>query len=552
MAVLTGGFNAWSFWWWSSASAALAPLMVLAGIAGIAACWIVKDPRGRFIQGAALIATLVAVVIPQAAVINTRIFYTTDSAAFDQIAGRALLRGRDPYVESMTAAARTLLKVPALFWTDTVAGGHVAHFSYPAGSFLLEVPAMLLGFHHMVVDWNDLIFWMVTVVLLFVLLPASLRWVAALVALIPTLVGGFSSGETDALFLPFLVLAVWRWDRFGQERSTGAARWIGPVALGLACAIKQEPWFCVPFLTVGIYLEAQRRERPALPLAIRYLATVVAVFAAVNMPFAVWQPSAWVHGTFLPLTGGLVADGQGIVTLAIHGVVSGANLTMLTFAAALAWVAGLMAFLLWYAELKRVWMMLVILPFFLAPRSLSSYMVDLVPVVVIAALSVQGVPRVVPTRRLSFLPGGGKRWLGAAVTLPCLGAVALCVLAFSGSPVSLSIKRVATTHSGRMVKDVEVLVHNETDATIDPHFIVNTGDTAVGFWASATHGAVHIAPHGTVLVTLYPPTATDAPQPGAGWVAEAYTVDPSWLSTSKLTPYPLPRTATTALQARSS
>ena len=107
------------------------------------------------------------------------------------------------------------------------------------GSFLLQVPALALGFHHQIVDWMDLFAWIVTGVLIFALLPGALRWVGGLLLLTPILSDIFGSGGTDAIFLPFLVLAVWRWDRFGRGEGAWAVRWMGPVALGLACAIKQ-------------------------------------------------------------------------------------------------------------------------------------------------------------------------------------------------------------------------------------------------------------------------------------------------------------------------
>ena len=86
----------------------------------------------------------------------------------------------------------------------------------------------------------------------------------------PAFVGAFSDGGTDALFLPFLVVAVWRWDRFGTGKGAGIAPWIGPVALGVACAVKQTPWFCLPLLLLGLGLEARRRGDRAwrVPVAI--------------------------------------------------------------------------------------------------------------------------------------------------------------------------------------------------------------------------------------------------------------------------------------------
>ena len=207
-------------------------------------------------------SVIVAAGIPEAVNVHLRQYYSTDSAAFNQVAARVLLHGHNPYTTTMASAAR-LLQVPAHNWTYTVNGGHVTSLSYPAGSFLFQVPAMALGFHHQIVDWMDLYAWLITGVLLFVLIPASVRWLAALLILTPIFVQMFSAGGTDAAFVPFLILAVWRWDRFHLGRSAGVASWIGPIALGLACSIKQTPWFCLPFLVVGLFIEAREHWSPS-------------------------------------------------------------------------------------------------------------------------------------------------------------------------------------------------------------------------------------------------------------------------------------------------
>jgi len=540
LAVLTGGLSAWGFWWWSSSMAVLAPAMVLAGIVGLAACWIAPDVRARYLQASAFVAVMAAELLPQVAEINTRRYYSTDSAAFDHVAAGLLLRGTDPYTRSMSRAASTLLSVPVRYWTDTVTGGHVSHFSYPAGSFLLPLPALALGFHHMAVDWTDLICWLTTVALLFALLPAALRWLAALIGLVPIFIGGFTSGGTDAMFLPFVVLALWRWDRYGAGRHAGLARWVGPVALGVACAIKQAPWFIVPFVAVGIYAEAGRQGRSPAPATVRYLGTVVGCFGVVNLPFIIWQPGAWFKGTVLPFTAGLVADGQGLVTLATHGVVGGVDLTMLSVAAVAALVAGLMAFAFWYSNLKRVWPILVVLPFFFSPRSLSSYLIDLVPAAVVAAVSVGDAHPAASSSPPRLLQGRWPSWRTAVVGATCVAVVGLCAVAFSGPPLALAIEGVSTTHDGRLIQEVEIAVHNQTSGWLTPHYIVNTGDTAVGFWSTRPGRVLRVGPHRTVSVVLYPPATTVAPQRGAHWLVEAYTGGPAWLNTSSLTPYPLP------------
>jgi hypothetical protein len=533
LAVVTGGVSLWGFWWWSPAVIALAPLMVAGGLVGVASAWLVRNPRARPFQGLALGAVVVTVLFPQSIEISTRSFYPTDSAAFDQGAARALLHGADPYVSSLPGVAH-LLSVPSHYWTYTVAGGHVTQFSYPAGSFLLNLPASALGVR-LPVDWTDLAAWLATIVLLFALLPSPLRWVAGLVGVTPFFVGAFSAGGTDAMFLPFLVVAVWRWDRYGRSTEPGPARWVGPVALGVACAIKQTPWFLVPMLVTGVFLEARRRGSAPMRLSARYLLTVVAVFVAVNLPFVMWHTRAWAHGTLIPLAGGLVADGQGLVTLATHGLTGGVNLDLLSLAGALALVGSIAAFVAWYPYLKRLWPVLMTIPFFISPRSLSSYFLDLFPVALVAALTVDGVARPEP-------PPRSPRQLLARpsvllVALSGLGVVLASFVAFHGPPpLQVSVRSVATSHGGTRLNTVTVSVVNRTSAVLVPHFLVNTGTSQnnEGFWRPTDEGQVVLEPHDSETVTLRPPARQDAPRRGARWLVEAYTLDPSWLSTSPL------------------
>jgi uncharacterized membrane protein len=537
LAVVTGGVDLWGFWWWSPLVVALAPLMIIGGLIGLASCWLVGSPRARRFQCVTLGAVIVTVLYPQSIEINTRSSYSTDSAAFDQVAARALAHGADPYVASMSGVAR-LLSVPAHYWTYTTDGGHVTQFSYPAGSFLLSLPATALGVR-MPVDWTDLVAWLATVVLLFALVPAALRWLVALLALTPFFLGSFSSGGTDAMFLPFLVLAVWRWDRYARTGEPGVARWVGPIALGLACAVKQTPWFAVPFLVVGIYLEARSRGGYPWRRSLRYLVTVVGVFAAVNLPFLLWHPAAWVHGTLIPLRGGLVADGQGLVTVAIHGLTGGVNLDLLSLAGALALIGALAAFVAWYPQLKRIWPLLLTVPFFISPRSLSSYLVDLVPVALVTALSVDAVPLVgsEDRARSRHLPVRGPVLVAAA---SCVGVVVASSLAFVGPPLQLSVQGIVTSDAGTQLNAVTVSVVNRTSERLVPRFLVDTATSQNygGFWTPSARVSSVLGPHDAETVTLYPPAPADAPRHGGHWLVEAYTDDPSWLSTSPLVAFP--------------
>jgi uncharacterized membrane protein len=537
LAVVTGGVNLWGFWWWSAAVAALAPLLVAAGLFGLAYCWLAPTPRSPLFQRITLGAVLATVLFPQSIEIARRKFYATDSAAFDEVAAKAFSHGADPYVASMASVAR-FLSVPSRFWTYTVDGGHVSRFSYPAGSFLLNLPATVLGLH-MAVDWTDLFAWLATTVLLFVFFPVSLRWLAALAGLTPFFLGSFSSGGTDALFLPFLVVAVWRWDRYGRPVGSGVARWIGPIALGVACAIKQTPWFAVPMLVVGVFLEARRSGSDPIRLSLRYVLTVVGVFLLVNLPFLIWHPGAWWHGSLIPLSGGLVADGQGLVTLATHGLTGGVNLDVLTLAGGLAMLGALAAFVAWYPHLKRIWPLLVVIPFFFSPRSLSSYLVDLFPVVLVAALSVDAVPADVSETRAT--PSNSWRRPSVLVfAVSCVGVVVASLVAFSGPPLQLTVRSISTSAATRQLDAVTVSVVNQTSGWLVPHFLVDTGTSHnyEGFWTPPQGKSAAIGPHDSETVTLYPRAKTAAPQRNAHWIVEAYTTSPSSLSTSSLVPFP--------------
>ncbi|HXY28328.1 MAG TPA: hypothetical protein VEH82_08600, partial [Acidimicrobiales bacterium] len=270
-------------------------------------------------------------------------------------------------------------------------------------------------------------------------------------------------------------------------------------------------------------------------LCLRYLLTVLVVFAAVNLPFLAWHPGAWLHGTLIPLTGGLVADGQGLVTLATHGLTGGVNLNMLSLAAALALVGCIAAFVAWYPQLKRIWPLLLTIPFFLSPRSLSTYLVDLLPVALVAALSVEGVPREASEghsapRALLARPSM------LVVVVASVGVVITSFMAFSGPPLQLSVRSITTSHAGTELDAVMVSVVNRTPEKLVPHFLVNaaTSQNYEGFWTPSEPGPATLGPHDSETITLYPPARTAAPRRGARWLVEAYTLDPTWLSTSPL------------------
>ncbi len=529
LGVLVGAVNLWASWTSWPVINVLAPAMVAIALGGFALCWCGPSPRSWIHQGLGVASALVVAITPQIITLHTRLYYTTDAAALDHVATKVFVNGHNPYASSLAAAGQ-YLHTAAYFWTYTLSGGHVDSVSYPAGSFLFYAPAYALGFHHEVVDWMDLYAWIATALLVFFLVPRFLRWIAVLLALTGIFTGVFSSGGTDAAFLPFVVLALWHWDRYGRPKGAGAARWLGPIALGLACSIKQTPWFLVPFLVIGIWIETRRDGRSPLPVVTRYLAIVLGVFAAVNLPFIIWGAGAWWHATLLPLTQPLVADGQGLVSLAIHGLTGGADLSLLMDASLAVLLGLLAAYIAWYRQLKRIWLLLVPIPFFFSPRSFTGYLIDFFPAALVAILTVAPAPAALGERRWGRLSP-------AHFAFGALGALSavLTTLALTSAPLTLSYDSAAIGPLEQHMFAVTVTATNNTGSTLTPHFMVDVGAAhPTGFWTAAHGRPVVIGPHRTVTVTIFPPPGTAAYLPpwASDSVVDAYTSNPRALSTT--------------------
>ena len=543
VAVLSSALIYWGSWSAGAWAAVLAPILVLTALMGAILVWTVRRPLGDALQIAGMGAALVMAAVAEGTGIHLRHFYTTDSAAFNQVATRLLLDGHNPYTSSMSAAGR-LLNPANGYWTYQVDGAHTLGVSYPAGSFLLQAPFMALGLNHMLSDWVDLGAWLVTVVLVFCMVPRYLRWLAPLLLLTGMFVGPFANGGTDALFVPFLVLAVWRWDQFPGRATTWLPAWVGPVSLGIACSVKQSPWFCVPFLLVGVAVESRRSGNRPLAVALRYLGLVVVAFAVINLPFFLWSPAAWIRGAFLPMVEPLVADGQGLVTLALHGLTGGVVLPWMSAAAALAMVAMLVAFARWEARLRRAWLFLVPLVLFLPDRSLTNYLYDFVPAALVAAVSVAMLEREPDpeSERESERADHPRRWLAPlGIALPAVASAALLVVAFTSAPLSVAVDGVtaagvATVDGGLHYVHVVVTVRNTSSSALTPRFMVSSGGGhPSGFWnARPVEGSVPVAPGATTRFVLRPIAEANAPPHGQWWIVEAYTTSPNALSTSSL------------------
>ncbi len=256
--------------------------------------------------------------------------------------------------------------------------------SYPSLSFLVYVPFILLGWTSEVGAGLNVAAWALAVLLMFVLLPRSMRAAALVFASIDVYLAFAAGGVTDMLYIPLLIVAAYRWDRFGTSRST----YIAPVAVGLAMAIKQTPWPVLAFVLCALAWDEYDRSgdaREAARRAGRYFGVVLGVFLVPNLPYMIASPSAWVSGVFAPFVKNMVPTGQGLISLTLFAHLGGGSLAAYTVVLILAALLLLVVFVGTYPLLRPATFMLPSLAYFFAARSQTNYLIPLIPVALVAA-----------------------------------------------------------------------------------------------------------------------------------------------------------------------
>ena len=272
--------------------------------------------------------------------------------------------------------------VPATLSTLTLDGGQVTQLSYPAGAFLPVAAAKLLGLGAQAANVVDLASWLAALVLLFVLLPRPVRWVAV-VLLADNLVGGFvTGGVTDPLYLVPLMLARRALgplrDRGGPQLLAGSGRARAGL-LGQAAALVLR---AVPAAGGEPGGPPARRALVAGRGAVRGRGG--RGVPAGQRPLHGVGPRRLGGGAFLPLVQPLVPDGQGLVALIVQLGIGGGSLVAVSVAGYAGYAALLLMVAGDYDRWRRGWPLLVVAAFLLPSRSLSSYLLMALPAVMVA------------------------------------------------------------------------------------------------------------------------------------------------------------------------
>lgn len=230
---------------------------------------------------------------------------TTDGHVYMDIAARMLLQGKNPYEQSLVEGFR-VYRMPLNYSTPLLDADISDRVAYPSLSFLLLVPLVVL---HVPTYLAYALCFAAAVGLVAWRAPWWARGlVLALFTLDDTLLKFAFGGVTDTAWALCLVGAILLW----RKKPTLAF-----ALVGLACAQKQHPWFLVPYLVVRLWWESG--EPPWRGPARRMLVTVALVFLALDLPFFLAAPRAWLLGVFEPLVAPMVQLSEGLTALGMTG-----------------------------------------------------------------------------------------------------------------------------------------------------------------------------------------------------------------------------------------
>jgi uncharacterized membrane protein len=242
--------------------------------------------------------------------------------------------------------------------------------SYPALAFLIDLPAIWLGLPS--TGYSLLLF---AISLLLAAGWNAPRGHRALVWLLLLgnqflLLGALRGSFEAAALLPALL--AWRFlDR----------RWLSPLLLGLACAVKQIVW---PFALLYVVI-IWRRDGPRA--ACERLGIAAGAFLAPNLPFLIAAPRAWVSSMLLPVTLPIFPGGVGLIAFPRGGLLP--LWPSLVYAALEALALAILV--LWLARAKtpprpEIALVVGLLPFLFAWHSLGAYFLVIPTLAVYASL----------------------------------------------------------------------------------------------------------------------------------------------------------------------
>jgi uncharacterized membrane protein len=503
---------------------------VLALGLAVAACSVRSTRALNWVTVTVLVVAIALTATEAMWILLGRLGFGEDDGAFVQYGTRLLLRGVDPFTHSMAPGLQLygLPPIPTSLTNGSVSTAYV----YPSLPLLLNVPFYWLTNGVESVSVAAVFFQCAAACILYAMLPRALRALAIIVVFeIPLLFGFEMSGSFYPMFLPFALVAIWRWTDIGRTGRLSRGDVARAICLGLACAIEQIVWIIALFLVLGIWRAGSRRlgNITSARVAARFALVTLAAFGVVNLPFIAWGAAAWWRDVIAPFTQHSVPYGEGLVDLTLVLHAGGGNLGWYSDAALALLCALLVVYVGWFRGLWRAGIILAGVMFFVSTRPLDGYWLEVAPlwlaVVVVPGPTPDPIPFATWSPRLHSLRVG----LTAALFVPALAFAALALS--TPAPLQLHVESVGVEVELQDIWQVVVRATNVTERPIQPHFALDSAGQLSAYWTIDSGPAT--LPRGkTALYILSSPNLQTSPGITTPFVISAVSAGPDSISTS--------------------
>ena len=288
--------------------------------------------------------------------------FPTDESVFDIYAAHLFLSGLNPYNPALMANAFNYYHFRFQAFdpiTPLTTGGYVNSLTYPALSFLVFIPAVLLKLKASIVMLPFLI---APVVIVWYRAWSRKKWLHSAYAILPflallTYVYQGGSADTDALWAALLMLSYFVLPRY---KTSG-------LLFGLSLSVKQFPILAFPFLVFFLYKEYGIRKM------LLWTLVTGGAFIAVNGYFISKGPDYWITSMLANEFAPLIGIGFGVPQLSFSGIF---NIPAIYFTIAMIdlLIAFFLLYVIKYRELKYALFAFPIIIFLFDYRLFSQYL----------------------------------------------------------------------------------------------------------------------------------------------------------------------------------
>lgn len=286
----------------------------------------------------------------------------SDGVHFMKSSAELVLEGENPYGPTIQEDNSVM------FYTAMFNGEMVGELLYPALSFLLYIPMVLLGID---VRFLNLSLIILSALIIYRITPKRFGVLPLVVFGASPYLLRFGSIDIDLLWVNLVIGAL----LFFEYRNKLSA-----VLYGLGAAVKPIPWVIAPFILLHFYRDGKLSDE-----GLDYVFYSVGSFMSVNLPFALSNPYDWFLQVFnLPLKflgvgSAEVYFGQGFSLLSFSGI---ANFSPVFYSrvALFSLILFGVAYYLYFEDMKQWFWVAPVIVFFFTHRGFVEYYLFFMPV----------------------------------------------------------------------------------------------------------------------------------------------------------------------------